>query len=81
MTTSGLYGTVVAKHDDGTALISIAPGVEVKWAVAALRDADSLPDRYQRGIYDRPPDGGGQQDDAVPQAVDGDEDESPPAGH
>lgn len=50
MTTSGLYGTVVAKHDDGTVLLSIAPGVEVKWAVAALRDAPSLSDTYRRAI-------------------------------
>jgi preprotein translocase subunit YajC len=50
MTTSGLYGTVVAKHDDGTVLLSIAPGVEVKWAAAALRDAQSLADSYRRGL-------------------------------
>jgi preprotein translocase subunit YajC len=61
MTTSGLYGTVVAKHEDGTVLLAIAPGVEVKWALAALRDTASLPDRYRGGpggaaggIYDRP---------------------------
>src|SRR6476661_9804590 len=52
MTTSGLYGTVVAKHDDGTVLLSIAPGVEVKWAAAALRDAPSLADNYRRGLDD-----------------------------
>lgn len=50
MTTSGLYGTVVGRGDDGTVLLSIAPGVEVKWALAALRDADSLSDTYRRGI-------------------------------
>ncbi|MCW2495368.1 preprotein translocase subunit YajC [Jatrophihabitans sp.] len=50
MTTSGLYGTVVQLHDDGTVVLSIAPGVEVKWALAALRDADSLADTYRRGI-------------------------------
>jgi preprotein translocase subunit YajC len=50
MTTSGLYGTVVAKHDDGTVLLSIAPGVEVKWALAALRDASALSDTYRRAI-------------------------------
>ena len=50
MTTSGLYGTVVAKHDDGTVLLSIAPGVEVKWAAAALRDAQSLAAGYRRGL-------------------------------
>ncbi len=50
MTTSGLYGTVVAKHDDGTVLLAIAPGVEVKWATAALRDAPSLAEGYRRGF-------------------------------
>jgi preprotein translocase subunit YajC len=52
MTTSGLYGTVVAKYADGTVLLSIAPGVEVKWAAAALRDAQSLADNYRRGLDD-----------------------------
>ncbi len=47
MTTSGLYGTVVARNDDETVLLSIAPGVEVKWAIAALRDIASLPTRYR----------------------------------
>jgi preprotein translocase subunit YajC len=47
MTTSGLYGTVVARNDDDTVQLSIAPGVEVRWAVAALRDVASLPQRYQ----------------------------------
>jgi preprotein translocase subunit YajC len=47
MTTSGLYGTVVARNDDETVQISIAPGVEVKWALAALRDIDSLPRQYR----------------------------------
>ena len=41
MTTSGLYGTVVARNDDETVTLSIAPGVEVKWAFAALRDVDA----------------------------------------
>jgi preprotein translocase subunit YajC len=50
MTTSGLYGTVVGRNDDGTVLLAIAPGVEVKWALAALRDAASLSDTYRRGI-------------------------------
>lgn len=54
MTTSGLYGTVVARHDDGTVLLSIAPGVEVRWALAALRDAESLSDRYRQGIGQEP---------------------------
>lgn len=49
MTTSGLHGTVVAKNDDGTAQLSIAPGVEVRWELAAVRDVASLPDRYRRG--------------------------------
>ncbi len=50
MTTSGLYGTVVGRHDDGTVTLSIAPGVEVKWALAALRDAASVPTQYRRAI-------------------------------
>ena len=50
MTTSGLYGTVVARNDDGTVQLAIAPGVEVKWALAALRDPRSLPDQYRRGF-------------------------------
>ncbi|HZY76421.1 MAG TPA: preprotein translocase subunit YajC [Jatrophihabitantaceae bacterium] len=72
MTTSGLYGTVVAKHDDGTVLLAIAPGVEVKWALAALRDVASLPDQYRGGpdggpggaggIYDRPDENPDNQD-------------------
>jgi preprotein translocase subunit YajC len=47
MTTSGLYGTVVARNDDETVLLSIAPGVEVKWAIPALRDIASLPTQYR----------------------------------
>jgi preprotein translocase subunit YajC len=47
MTTSGLYGTVVARNDDETVLLKIAPGVEVKWALAALRDIASLPVEYR----------------------------------
>jgi preprotein translocase subunit YajC len=50
MTTSGLYGTVVAKNEDGTVLLSIAPGIEVKWASAALRDAPALSDQYRQGL-------------------------------
>jgi preprotein translocase subunit YajC len=50
MTTSGLYGTVVARHDDGSVQLSIAPGVEVKWAIAALRDSDAIPPQYRRPI-------------------------------
>jgi preprotein translocase subunit YajC len=56
MTTSGLYGTVTAKHDDGTVLLSVAPGVEVKWAAAALRDAASLNASYRRGMAAATPD-------------------------
>jgi preprotein translocase subunit YajC len=47
MTTSGLYGTVVSVNPDGTALLSIAAGVEVKWAIAALREVSELPDQYR----------------------------------
>jgi preprotein translocase subunit YajC len=47
MTTSGLYGTVVARNADDTVLLAIAPGVEVRWALAALRDVADLPDRYR----------------------------------
>jgi len=49
MTTSGLYGTVVVVNDDDTVVLAIAPGVEVKWAKAALRDVASLPGRYRTG--------------------------------
>jgi preprotein translocase subunit YajC len=55
MTTSGLYGTVVGKNEDGTVQLAIAAGVEVRWALAALRDANSLPDQYRRGIHDDDP--------------------------
>ncbi len=48
MTTSGLYGTVVARNEDETVVMSIAPGVEVKWALAALRDVASLPPQYRQ---------------------------------
>ena len=48
MTTSGLYGTVVARNADDTVLLSIAPGVEVKWALAAVRDIESLPNQFHR---------------------------------
>jgi preprotein translocase subunit YajC len=48
MTTSGLYGTVVAVNDDETAILAIAPGVEVRWAMAALRDPASLPTAYRK---------------------------------
>lgn len=69
MTTSGLYGTVVAKHGDGTVALSIAPGLEVRWELAALRDVASLPPGVGDGLrdvgasdvqspYDAPADGG-----------------------
>jgi preprotein translocase subunit YajC len=57
MTTSGLYGTVVGRNDDGTVQLAIAPGVEVKWAIAALRDAKSLPAQYRKAIHDDDDDG------------------------
>jgi preprotein translocase subunit YajC len=50
MTTSGLYGTVVHRNGDGTVQLAIAAGVEVKWALAALRDATSLPPQYREGL-------------------------------
>ena len=50
MTTSGLYGTVVTVNSDGTVLLSIAPGVEVRWSVAALRELDELPQQYRQPI-------------------------------
>jgi preprotein translocase subunit YajC len=62
MTTSGLYGTVTRLDDDDTVQLAIAPGVEVKWALAALRDVESLPDRYKQGVEsartDEPPEDG-----------------------
>lgn len=61
MTTSGLYGTVVARNDDETVLLSIAPGVEVKWALPALRDLSSLPTQYRRPG----PDGAGDAERGV----------------
>ncbi len=50
MTTSGLYGTVVAVNADDTVILAISPGVEVRWAFAALRDAAALPPRYRRPV-------------------------------
>jgi preprotein translocase subunit YajC len=55
MTTSGLYGVVVARNDDESVQLSIAPGVEVKWAFAALREVELLPSRYRPAA---PPQGG-----------------------
>jgi preprotein translocase subunit YajC len=54
MTTSGLYGTVVSLLDGDRVMMSIAPGVEVKWALAALRDIDSLPLDYRDPPEDDP---------------------------
>jgi preprotein translocase subunit YajC len=65
MTTSGLYGTVVGRNDDGTAQLAIAPGVEVKWALAALRDPKSLPEQYRKAIHDDD-DSAGPPDEADP---------------
>lgn len=65
MTTSGLYGTVTVRNEDDTVQLSIAPGVEVKWAIAALRDAAALPDRYRRGIE------GGDRPDGTEHGIDG----------
>jgi len=67
MTTSGLYGTVTGVNPDDSVQLSIAPGVEVKWAVAALRDIESLPNQYRQGI---------EPDEAAP-----DERDDPPGEH
>jgi preprotein translocase subunit YajC len=62
MTTSGLYGTVVGVNPDETVQLSIAPGIEVKWALAALRDVESMPNQYREPLEpeeekaDEPPD-------------------------
>ena len=59
MTTAGLYGTVTAINaEDDTVLLSIAPGVEVKFAFAALRDVASLPTQYRAGTSPYPENGG-----------------------
>lgn len=50
MTTSGLYGTVRTQNGDGTVQLQIADGIEVRWALAALRDADNLPEVYRRPL-------------------------------
>jgi preprotein translocase subunit YajC len=47
MTTSGLYGVVVVLNEDDSVQMSIAPGVEVKWAIAALRAVSDLPPAYR----------------------------------
>jgi preprotein translocase subunit YajC len=58
MTTSGLYGTVVAVNPDDSVLLSIAPGVEVKWTIAALRGVHELPSRYRDAVTDPQVNGG-----------------------
>ncbi|MEO6501384.1 MAG: preprotein translocase subunit YajC [Jatrophihabitantaceae bacterium] len=50
MTTSGLYGTVVSVNSDSTVLLSVAPGVEVRWQIAALREVSELPEQYREPI-------------------------------
>ena len=67
MTTAGLYGTVTAINElDDTVLLSIAPGVEVKFAFAALRDVASLPTQYRAGTSPYPEHGGGEAAAAAP---------------
>ncbi|HTZ45619.1 MAG TPA: preprotein translocase subunit YajC [Jatrophihabitans sp.] len=51
MTTSGLYGTVVSvNREEDSVLLAIAPGVEVRWTIAALRGISELPPRYRDGV-------------------------------
>lgn len=67
MTTAGLYGTVTAINElDDTVLLSIAPGVEVKFAFAALRDVASLPTQYRAGTSPYPEHEGGEAATAAP---------------
>ena len=48
MTTSGLYGVIRSiDEQNDTVELEVAPGVTLRWAFAALRDAESLPDRYR----------------------------------
>jgi preprotein translocase subunit YajC len=55
MTTSGLYGIVVSVNpDDSTAQLSIAPGVEVKWTIAALREVSEIPPQYRKAVPQDP---------------------------
>jgi preprotein translocase subunit YajC len=55
MTTSGLYATVVALNPDGqTAVVQVAPGVEVTWSTSALREVSDLPQRYRPGAQQEP---------------------------
>jgi preprotein translocase subunit YajC len=54
MTTSGLYATVVSVNPaDSTAVLSIAPGVEVRWTIAALRAVPELPPQYREAVLSR----------------------------
>ncbi|MEO6885621.1 MAG: preprotein translocase subunit YajC [Jatrophihabitantaceae bacterium] len=62
MTTSGLYGTVVGLNEDDSVQLAIAPGIEVKWTLAALRDIQSLAPRYQQGFQARPDDADSEMD-------------------
>lgn len=67
MTTAGLYGTVTAINaEDDTVLLSIAPGVEVRFAFAALRDVSSLPAPYRAGTSPYPEHGGDEAATAAP---------------
>ena len=63
MTTSGLYGTVTRVNGDDTVQLTIAPGVQVRWAIAALRDVESLPDQYRGPVE---PDGTAEDADGPP---------------
>jgi preprotein translocase subunit YajC len=57
MTTSGLYATVVSVDtDEQAAILSIAPGVEVKWTIAALREVDEVPKEYREPLGELPDD-------------------------
>jgi preprotein translocase subunit YajC len=80
MTTSGLYATVVAlNQDDDSALLSIAPGVEVKWSTTALREMTDLPKRYHPGAAQDFDSGSGPG--SRPSRGTGNELQPPPAGH
>lgn len=75
MTTSGLYGTVVALNPDDSVLLSIAPGVEVRWALAALRDMTELPAQYRQNDQSGAESGIGSD---VGPVVEASSDEAPP---
>jgi len=75
MTTSGLYGTVVALNPDDSVLLSIAPGVEVRWALAALRDMTELPAQYRQNDQSGAESGIGSD---VGPVVEASSDEGPP---